>query len=282
MKHIKLWQWCLLCSVTFLANPNGYAISLTGLLTVDSGNVVMKEKLDPATGEPVIGSNGKVVMVLDYVTGSLFSMGNIYAAMNPGSAGGLQIGSFQNFILTPDEPHPDGHPAATNGAGTGYENAPPVQLGTAIAPFEFFNGNTYIGTNPLSYQSGLVKNAPAVDLDMASCVGDVCNLTADLSSWEVVWGGSAFEQGPRDCGELPFGVTTLPEGCTFGLATGSYNLVTNAYTLNWSSRIVGGSFNNVIGNWTLEGTHVVPVPAAAWLFGSGLLALTGLARRKHA
>jgi hypothetical protein len=31
-----------------------------------------------------------------------------------------------------------------------------------------------------------------------------------------------------------------------------------------------------------DGTSVVPIPAAAWLFGSALLGLAGVARRKQA
>ncbi len=42
-------------------------------------------------------------------------------------------------------------------------------------------------------------------------------------------------------------------------------------------------FNGFAANWRLEGTMtVVPVPAAVWLFGSGLLGLVGVARRKKA
>ena len=36
------------------------------------------------------------------------------------------------------------------------------------------------------------------------------------------------------------------------------------------------------GTWTSASVSAVPVPAAAWLFGSGLLGLTGMARRKAA
>ena len=36
------------------------------------------------------------------------------------------------------------------------------------------------------------------------------------------------------------------------------------------------------GNWLVRAAVVVPVPAAIWLFGSGLLALVGMARRKKA
>ncbi|MGB5298098.1 MAG: VPLPA-CTERM sorting domain-containing protein [Thiogranum sp.] len=35
-------------------------------------------------------------------------------------------------------------------------------------------------------------------------------------------------------------------------------------------------------SWAVHAGNVVPVPAAAWLFGSGLLGLVGIARRKKA
>ena len=39
---------------------------------------------------------------------------------------------------------------------------------------------------------------------------------------------------------------------------------------------------NQINSWAVHAGNVVPVPAAVWLFGSGLLGLLGLARRKQA
>jgi hypothetical protein len=55
------------------------------------------------------------------------------------------------------------------------------------------------------------------------------------------------------------------------------------FTASWSALVVGGPFNGVTGNWTITGVvSAVPVPAAAWLFGSGLLGLVGVARRRRA
>jgi len=46
----------------------------------------------------------------------------------------------------------------------------------------------------------------------------------------------------------------------------------------------GGYMTNFDGEWTVysESAPAVPVPAAVWLFGSGLLGLVGMARRKKA
>jgi hypothetical protein len=42
------------------------------------------------------------------------------------------------------------------------------------------------------------------------------------------------------------------------------------------------SFSNVSGSACTFDTSAVPVPAAVWLFGSGLIGLVGIARRKKA
>ena len=54
------------------------------------------------------------------------------------------------------------------------------------------------------------------------------------------------------------------------------------FDINWTSLIVGGPFDGQTGTYNVSGTYsVVPVPAAAWLFGSGLLGLVGVARRRR-
>jgi hypothetical protein len=69
------------------------------------------------------------------------------------------------------------------------------------------------------------------------------------------------------------------------VTTGSYQNVyvvssngISGFSLSSSSQIEGNTaIDNVIVN-----TSVVPVPAAVWLFGSGLIGLIGIARRKKA
>lgn len=46
---------------------------------------------------------------------------------------------------------------------------------------------------------------------------------------------------------------------------------------------LGGAYGDLLGEWRANVTiSPVPVPAAVWLFGSGLLGLAGIARRKSA
>ncbi len=67
-------------------------------------------------------------------------------------------------------------------------------------------------------------------------------LTGDLSAFTAYYGGGSFNQGapkPDGTGDAPMG-TIDPE--------------TGAYVLDWTSQIVGGSFNDFVGVWHLEGT----------------------------
>lgn len=76
-----------------------------------------------------------------------------------------------------------------------------------------------------------------------------------------------------------------------GIATGSFNNVTNAFDIAWTNPFnltlttlpVLGPIILTSGSFSLQGTAqvaAVPLPAAAWFFGSGVLALATFARRK--
>ncbi|HHJ17627.1 MAG TPA: hypothetical protein ENJ80_13105 [Gammaproteobacteria bacterium] len=261
-KHFKPVITLILGSILITGNAFAASVSLSGMLTIEPGfRKTINEK------------------------GSWFAMnspspnGSAVAMLKPGTAGGIILGEYQNFVLDPDEPHLQGWKGDTNGdgipdgaAGTGYGN-PPVKEGTALAPFKFFGVNTYVGLNPLTYQAGGSRPAPNVMLDLAACSGSSCAITAEFSAWEVMWNGSAFEQGPRPDKDGPF-----------GLATGTLDINTLAYSLDWSSQIKNGPFNGVPAFWHIEGTYIpvsaVPIPAAAWLFCSGLAGLLTVCRRR--
>lgn len=237
--------------VLVLSAATAHAASLTGTMLINPGHYNIDGR---------------------YAGGSYFAMGgntpNANAAMlvPNSSPGGIVLGTYQNFVLDPDEPHLLNWNGTGGLPGTGYSGTPTTES-NMLAPFGFFGTPTYVGTNPVGYQSGVSHPAPTADVDLGSCVGSTCSLSLQLNSWEVMWNGSAFEQGPRPDNTGPF----VP-------AIGTYDLLTHAYSVTWISQIKGGPFNSVKGYWHLDGI-VVPVPGAFWLLASGLVGLLGLARK---
>jgi len=128
----------------------------------------------------------------------------------------------------------------------------PMSLYTAAASL----GDTYSPAG--TYTGGPV---PSGILDNVAYT-----ITMDLSSWFANWGDGDYITG-----------TGRNDGITSAMATGTWNPVTHAYILQWDSATFGPQCNPCVGHWTLEGTaSPVPVPAAFWLFGSGLFGLIGL------
>ncbi len=67
-----------------------------------------------------------------------------------------------------------------------------------------------------------------------------------------------------------------------GIAGGSFNDTTNAFDISWTRTFTGVPFLTS-GTFSLQGAAqvaAVPLPAAALLFGSGLIGLAGVLRKK--
>ena len=92
--------------------------------------------------------------------------------------------------------------------------------------------------------------------------GDV--VVFDMSLLDLYWNTNSFNVG--------------------GLATGTVtNVSANGfdYNVSWTGIATTGAFIGSVYNVSLTGSgSVVPVPAAMWLFGSGLFGLFAIARRK--
>lgn len=144
-----------------------------------------------------------------------------YTLLEPGTDGGLITGAFQ--------PGPD---PAFDADGNALADG-------IIQPTPFFGVGFSIATNDTDAETG----DPVVEVTVTDEDG---TLTGQTSAVTAAYGGQEFNQGaPKPDGSLPGETTEV---------TGTYDAATGAYTLEWASQIVGGSFDGFTGVWHLEGT----------------------------
>jgi hypothetical protein len=183
---------------------------------------------------------------------------NTYTPLAPGADKGLVTGSYQ------PEPSP-----AFDGSGNAL-----ADLITAPVAFEGVRFAT--ATNPVDPQTGLHVPAPSVELNGTALSGNV-------QSFAVSWNNQQFNQGsPKPDGSSPGNTTPV---------TGVYNPSTGAYTLQWSSQVVGGPFNGFSAFWNLTGIFIPAAGAspsaasgapASGSAGSGVTSSPGTAARAPA
>jgi hypothetical protein len=144
-----------------------------------------------------------------------------YTLLSPGADGGLIVGTYQS------EPSP-----AFDSSGNSLANR-------ITEPTKFFGRNFSTSTNGTDPQTGTSVPAPVLS-------GADGALSGDLRSFGASWNNQEFNQGaPKPDGSSP-GLTAAPAGTLDGS--------TGAYTLEWTSQIVGGPFDKFTGLWHLEGT----------------------------
>ena len=118
--------------------------------------------------------------------------------------------------------------------------------------------------------------------------GDPLVKVLDISGWNVTWNG--IPSIPMGGDAVNFGTTGLPGELNSGLALMTCSTAScsdsSTFTLDFLSQVPKGDasgFGGVTYAYSAVGqVSAVPVPAAAWLFGSGLVGLVGVARRKKA
>jgi hypothetical protein len=113
-------------------------------------------------------------------------------------------------------------------------------------------------------------SAPTAQTSGTTMTADLRSLFAGVTS--TGWSGLLTSPSPPLTTSLNIG----------GIATGSFNELTNAFDVSWTHPFTGVPFLTS-GTFSLQGTAqlaAVPVSGTVFLFGSGVIGLIGLARRK--
>ena len=249
------------------------AISSTTVLAFDNGNY------GNFSSAAAAGSS-YFSMVVD-------TLGTVlYTGVQQGTDGGIHIGAAQTtgtWNSNTSVCSPAG--AACSHGGVPYDDpsSPYYGMGytTDHGPIDMgwgFFGNTGLhftaGAISVSQDNGLTKQL-------------------DFSGWRVTWNGipAINMGGGQQVVTSKTGTTTYNNGS--GLATLSCSnsscSATSTWTLDYAAVVPQGDPSNFGGTpytfhatGTMPGTTTppIPVPAAAWLLGSGLLGLVGVARRR--
>ncbi|HEY0343000.1 MAG TPA: hypothetical protein VGC59_00030 [Solirubrobacteraceae bacterium] len=150
------------------------------------------------------------------------STATTYTLLRPGTDGGLRTGTYQP---APSPPF--------SGSGDALANR-------IIAPQRFALIQYSVQTSPKDPQTGADVPAPSISVSPDG------KLSGQLQAFAAQWNKQHFNVGsPKPDGSFP-GLTTP--------VTGTYDAATKAYTLDWTSQIVGGAFNNFSAVWHFEGT----------------------------
>lgn len=185
--------------------------------------------------------------------GSYFSVATpvvFYVRIEQGADGGLILGSTQDST--------GGHLGLPTTADTGG-----IDKGWDF----FFNTGVHFTTNPTNVLSASANTA-----------------TIDFSGWRISWADTPVIT-------LGGGIQSDPGMPVYNNGTGIATVTCGVdcddgdiYTLDYAAVVPANDpsgFGGVAYTLHLEGTiKVVPVPAAIWLLGSGLMGLVGIARCK--
>ncbi len=161
---------------------------------------------------------------------------------------------------------------SANAALVNYVITGDIVSGDDYAPnvFGLTSGDTITATGTFD-DSVLVAGSGVIDFSMGS--GNTMTINVGTETFTAA-------------NDIDYGSGTGPSIELSSLSLYDFDFLayagTNGATVDFSSFFTTfDDFDQMFGDWrtTVEIT-AVPVPAAVWLFGSGLLALAGVARRK--
>jgi hypothetical protein len=184
---------------------------------------------NPATGA-IKGSYFKLIFPGGNVQSGFFfqntsspCFNKSYTTLSPGSQGGLVTGEYQ--------PNP----------GPAFTKRGDARASAIIRPVRFASVALSLSTQTNDPQTKKAVPLPEIVNNGGRLSG---NTEAVSASWKKI----SFNQGsPKPGGRRP-GLTEP--------VSGTYNPRTHAFTLNWTSKIVGGPFTGFIGQWHLTGRFV--------------------------
>jgi hypothetical protein len=163
-----------------------------------------------------------------------------YTPFTPGTDGGLRTDAYQ-AAPTP----------AFSGGSSGNALADKI-----IQPVPFYLVDFTVETSATDAQVAVHDPLPSIEAQDGK-------LSGQITAWDAQWNGQSFNQGtPKPDGTVPAPTTPV---------TGTYDVTSHRFTLQWKSLIVGGPFNGFTGAWHLAGTFV-PTPSTS----HGLLGLPPL------
>ena len=203
--------------------------------------------------------------------------GNAHAALVQGSVLNISTGSY--WLLETDVDYFTSTPV-TGHAGIVTGTAQSTGLTHPGAP----TGTEAISTSidePWSFFGNTGMHLTVSPTNVLSASGD--RATLDMSGWRWSWIGiSAIDVGIDAWNDASLGFTGQMNGianivCATDCGNG------DTYALNYTGTVQPGSqgFGGERYGLHLQGTiSAVPIPAAAWLFGSGLAGLAAVVRRK--
>lgn len=206
------------CGGAGTKSAGGSTTPLVGLFRVDPGRC----EANGASGSTfrMVQPNGTVAGGPFVSNGDSPCPDKTWTAVSPGTDGGLRTGVYQ----------PQPAPAfAANGDAA---------AAAILAPQKFFAVRFGPSSNAKDPQTGVGVAAPSISVSGST-------LTGDLRAFSVAWNGQQFNQGaPKPDGGRPGATSPV---------SGTYDPATKAFSITWSSQIVGGPFNNFTGTWTLQG-----------------------------
>jgi hypothetical protein len=177
----------------------------------------------------------------------------IAAFMLFGAAGASATTTFPALELNPVAISSDSSGINMSGLAPYILSDPSTILLDLVPDLSFSLTSDALGTGTLLIDGGAALSATFTNLTIVHTFGGVVDWNADLT----------------------YAGGTLAGSLTIGRVEGGFNGI-NGFTMGQS--LLGQTFTG--SNGIAKVGAVVPVPAAVWLFGSGLLGLAGIARRK--